>query len=96
MEPLPDNTFRIFRSRPLAQPFPWRRRGGRKATFGHTPSLDLTGFGTGDQFGEAAGSDPSGFAAAMHAEMVRVDDQPDRAPHRVRVPAQHPRGRRSL
>lgn len=28
-----------------------------------------------------AGNDPSGFAAAMHAEMQRVADDPDRAPH---------------
>jgi phage terminase large subunit-like protein len=28
-----------------------------------------------------AGNDPSGFAAAMHAEMQRVDDAPERAPH---------------
>jgi hypothetical protein len=28
-----------------------------------------------------AGSDPSGFAAAMHAEMVRIDDDGSRAPH---------------
>lgn len=28
-----------------------------------------------------AGNDPSGFGAAMHAEMERVADEPDRAPH---------------
>lgn len=28
-----------------------------------------------------AGNDPAGFAAAMHAEMQRVADDPDRAPH---------------
>lgn len=41
---------------------------------GKRPQSLLLGFTT-------AGNDPSGFAASMHAEMDRINTDPDRAPH---------------
>ena len=57
----------------------WRDRGMWDA--------QRTGMGSGARrqpmlaAATTAGNDPSGFAAAMHAEMQRVADDPDRAPH---------------
>lgn len=57
----------------------WRDRGMWDA--------QRTGMGSGARrqpmlaAATTAGNDPAGFAAAMHAEMQRVADDPDRAPH---------------
>lgn len=57
----------------------WRDRGMWDA--------QRTGMGSGARrqpmlaAATTAGNDPSGFAAAMHAEMQRIADDPDRTPH---------------